>query len=120
MEFVSLGNGGKGNLAQLKSDKVGVVTRWEWPSNASFTEGVTGDQLKAIKNRLLLGEHRESDQAKEWAGKVVAEVLEIDLDNKAEKYRVVKMLKTWIKEGHLEVYKKNDANRVLRDFIRTP
>jgi hypothetical protein len=117
---VSLGNGGKGNLAQLKSDKVGVVTRWDWPTDKSFVEDVTADQLKAIKNLLLLGEHRESEQAKEWAGKVVAEVLEIDLDNKAEKARVVKMLKTWIKQGHLEVYKKNDEYRRLKDFIRTP
>jgi hypothetical protein len=117
---VSLGNGGKGNLAEMISDKVGVVTRWDYPTNASFTEGVTDDQLKAIKNLLKLGEHRESDQAKEWAGKVVAKVLEIDLDNRAVKSRVVKMLKTWIKDGHLEVYRKHDESRHYRDFIRTP
>ena len=97
-----------------------MVTKWDWPTDKSFVEDVTADQLKAIKNLLILGEHRESDQAKEWAGLVVAEVLEIDLDNKAEKARVVKMLKAWIKEGQLEVYKKNDEYRKLRDFIRTP
>jgi hypothetical protein len=120
IEGISLGNGGKGNIAQLKSDHVGVVTRWDWPSNASFTEDVTSDQLQAIKNRLLLGEHRESEQARDWAGKVVAQILGIDVDDKAGKARVVRMLKTWIKEGHLEVYTKNDANRISRDFIRTP
>ncbi len=96
------------------------MTRWYWPSNASFTEDVTGEQLQAIKNRLKIGMHRESEQAKEWAGYVVAEVLGIDMDNKAEKARVVKMLKTWIKEGHLEVYRKHDETRHYRDFIRTP
>jgi hypothetical protein len=119
MESVDLGNGGNGNLAFMQSDNIGVVTQWEWPTDKSFVEGVTADQLQAIKNRLYLGEYRESDQAKEWAGDVVAEVLGMDVSDKAEKARVVKMLKTWIKEGHLEVYKKNDANRIPRDFIRT-
>lgn len=120
MESVDLGNAGEGNLAFMRADNIGVVTRFDWPTDKSFVEGVTANQLQAIKNRLLLGEHRESEQAKEWAGHVVAEILGIDLSDKAEKARVVKMLKTWIKEGHLEVYKKSDASRRLRDFIRTP
>lgn len=81
---------------------------------------MTAEQLQAIKNRLYLGEHRESEQAKEWAGYAVAEILGIDVTDKAERARVVKMLKTWIKEGHLEIYKKKNASRRLRDFIRTP
>jgi hypothetical protein len=52
MESVSLGNGGKGNLSILRSDSIGVVTRWQWPTHASFTEDVTGQQLEAIKERL--------------------------------------------------------------------
>jgi AAA domain len=72
---VSLGNGGKGNIAQLKSDQVGVVTRWQYPTNASFTEGVTDEQLQAIKNLLKLGEHRKDNQATDWAGYKVGEVL---------------------------------------------
>jgi AAA domain len=120
MESVSLGNGGTGNLSCLRSDSMGVVTRWQWPTDKSFVEDVTADQLQAIKNRLYLGEHRESAQSAKWAGNVVAEILGIDLFNKAEKARVVKMLKTWIDEGHLEVFKKNDETRRLRDFIRTP
>jgi hypothetical protein len=50
----------------------------------------------------------------------VAETLGMDLSNKTDKARVVKMIEAWIKERHLEVYKKNDENRRLRDFIRTP
>lgn len=121
MEEATLGNGGgTGNLAFRRSDNVGVVTKWDWPTDTSFVEDVPGEQLQAIKNRFKLGEHRESEQANDWAGKVVAQILEVDVDNKAEKARIVKMLKTWIKEGHLEVYKKNDANRRPREFIRTP
>jgi hypothetical protein len=66
MVGVSLGNGGsKGNLAEFRSDNIGVVTRYIWPSNASFTEDVTGQQLQAILNRLKLGEHRK-DGHSEW------------------------------------------------------
>jgi hypothetical protein len=101
MESVDLGNAGEGNLAFMRSDNIGVVTRWSWPTDRSFVEDVTADQLQSIKNRLYLGEHRESPQSKEWAGNVVAEILGLDLSDKAEKVGVVKMLKTWIDEGHL-------------------
>jgi hypothetical protein len=120
MESVDLGNAGEGNLAFMRSDNVGVVNRWQWPTDKSFVEDVTADQLPAIKNRFYLGEHRESAQSKDWAGNVVAEILGIDLSDKAEKARVVKMIEAWIKEGHMEIYKKNDENRRPRDFIRTP
>jgi hypothetical protein len=34
MESVLLGNGGTGNLSCLRSDSIGVVTRWQWPTHA--------------------------------------------------------------------------------------
>jgi hypothetical protein len=72
MESVSLSNGCKGNLAGLRADSIGVVTRWHWPTNASFTEGVTADQLQEIKNWLKVGEHWKDNQSTDWAGCVRA------------------------------------------------
>ena len=118
--YVGLGNAGEGNLAFMRADNIGVVTRWDWPSDKSFVEDVTADQLQAIKNRFTFGEHRESPQSKEWAGHVVAKILGIDLSDKVNKVRVAKMLKTWIDDGLLEVYTKNDEHRMARKFIRTP
>lgn len=54
----------------------------------------------------LVGEHRENDQATDWAaGNVVAEILQIDLADSANRARIVKTLKTWVQQRHLEVYR---------------
>jgi len=44
---------------------------------------------------------RENSQADDWAGKVVAEVLGLDLGKKSERARVATILKTWIESGVL-------------------
>jgi hypothetical protein len=72
---VSLGNGGTGNLACLRSDNIGVVTRWDGPTRESFVEEVTGEQLQAIKDRLKAGAYRKDAQANAWAGFAIGEVL---------------------------------------------
>jgi hypothetical protein len=111
MESVSLGNGGTGNLAALRSDNIGVVTRWNFPSNASFTEDVTADQLQAIKNLLKIGEHRKDNQAADWAGYAVGKVLGLGASKAAmkphDRKRITLMLNTWVTEGHLKEIKVN-------------
>ena len=92
---VRLGNGGTGLLAGMRSDEVGVVTPWEWPTIKSITEAVLDDALTAIKKRIGAGDYRASEQAAAWAGNIVAEVLGIDLDDKANKRRIKAMLKQW-------------------------
>jgi hypothetical protein len=109
MVGVSLGNGGgNGNLSELRSDNIGVVTSWQWPSNASFTEDVTGQQLQAIKNGLTLGEHRKDPQAKAWAGFVVGNILGLGSSKEAmsgtDRQRIVRMLDMWVEAGELEIY----------------
>jgi AAA domain len=108
MESVSLGNGGTGNLAALRSDNIGVVTRWQYPSNASFTEDVTGEELQAIKNWLKIGEHRKDVQCDDWAGYVVGKVLDLGTSKGTmkshDRQRIKRMLDTWVTEGHLKEY----------------
>jgi hypothetical protein len=116
MRGVSLGNGGgTGNLSFLRADDIGVVTRWHWPSNASFTEGVTGDQLQTIKDRLKAGAYRKDAQATAWAGYLVGEVLGLGSSKEAmdghDRQRITRMLESWLKAGHLKVYE----DKVNRD-----
>jgi hypothetical protein len=122
MQSVSLGNGGKGNIAAVKSDQIGVVTRWDYPSNASFTEGVTDEQLQAIKNLLKIGEHRKDNQASDWAGYKVGQVLGLGSSKGAmqthDRKRVTRMLDTWLESGELEVYRAT-VDRQKRQFLRT-
>lgn len=121
IESVSLGNGGKGNLAVLRSDQIGVVTRWQYPTNASFTEDVTADQLQAILNRLKIGEHRKDNQSKDWAGYIVGEILDLgsskDTMKSTDRQRITRMLDMWIEDGELEVYTAT-AGRQKRQFLR--
>jgi hypothetical protein len=122
MESVSLGNGPDGNLRDLRSDSVGVVARWQYPTNSSFTEDVTADQLQAIKNLLRLGEHRKDNQAIGWAGYVVGQILGIgtskDTMKPHDKRRITRMLETWVSEGHLEEYTAK-VDRQSKVFLRT-
>jgi hypothetical protein len=122
MESVSLGNGGTGNLAALRSDNIGVVTRWQYPTNASFTEGVTADQIQAIKNLLIIGEHRKDNQATDWAGYKVGEVLGLGSSKAAmksdDKRRITRMLEEWVTEGHLREYKVK-VDRTYRTCVTT-
>lgn len=123
MESVDLGNAGGGNLAFMRADNIGVVTRWDWPTNASFTEDVTGEQLRAILNRLKIGSHRKDSQAKGWAGFVVGELLGLgstkETMNGGDKQRISRMLDVWIEAEELEVYSAQDERRKNVQFVRT-
>lgn len=107
------------NLAPPSSDrnrwfqKVGVqignggtyptIRPWVWPE--AFT-GVTVND--ACRVRALIAERAESDnparesvQAKDWAGLIVAEVLGLDTSKKGDKARIGTMLRKWIETGVL-------------------
>ncbi len=121
MESVSLGNGGgTGNLSYLRSDNIGVVTRWQWPTQASFAEEVTGEQLQTIKERLKAGACRKDAQAKAWAGYVVGEVLGLGSSKETmeghDRQRIARMLDGWLKDGQLRVYEQ-DVNRIAKEFV---
>jgi hypothetical protein len=122
MESVSLGNGGTGNLSVLRSDSIGVVTRWDWPTNASFTEDVTDKQLQAIKNWLKIGEHRKDVQANNWAGYAVAKVLDLGTRETMEsrvRQRIKRMLDSWVAGGHLKEFTaKVDSHK--KTFLTAP
>jgi hypothetical protein len=77
-------------------DSVGVAEVWEWPD--AF-DGVSVEALLSVQRALDGKQLRYSDQADDWAGVTVAEVL--DLDAKADRKRIRKMIETWLKTGAL-------------------
>jgi len=95
---VELGNG----------DNVGVVTTWQWPN--AF-EGVTAADLNKVQDKIAAGQWAKNVQAADWAGIAVAEALDMDIDDKADKSRIKDMIETWIKNKALKVESLHDARQ---------
>lgn len=99
---------------QRPSDKVGAVEIWKWPD--AF-EGVSVQDLVAVQHRINGGRFRESVQSPDWVGHVVADILRLDTDKKAEMMKVKTLLKTWIKNGVLKVHEQADDKGNKRPFV---
>lgn len=112
---VRLGNG-TGKMI-YNGDDIGVVDKWDWPSAESLIDEVPPETLDGIKARIGAGSYRESDQAGDWAGHIIAELLGIDTDDKGEKQRVKRMLKAWISAGHFAVEQRADSKRMLKKYV---
>jgi hypothetical protein len=115
MASVPLGNGPKGIL--YRGDEIGVVEPWEWPSAETIVEEVSPDVLAGLKARLGAGSYRESEQAADWAGHLVGELLGLDTSDKADKHRVKRMLAAWIAAGELAIEMRPDERRKPRKHI---
>lgn len=94
LEGQSLDNG-----SQLEPpDFVGVASLWERPD---VFHGLTAWHLYTVQQRLAAGEWRESVQAKDWVGHLVATVAGLSVET--DKGRIKAILQTWRKRGALAV-----------------
>jgi len=95
---VEIGNG----------DEVAVVEPWNWPD--AF-DGITNQD--AIRIQALVGQAnpaaRYSSQAANWVGKIVADVLALDLEEKADRARINSLIGTWVKNKVLIVDEVDDS-----------
>lgn len=102
---VELGNG----------DNIGVCTRYTLPD--AF-DGVTQDDLRAVKMAIQGGNWRASSQCKkDWVGIAVADALDLDLNDAGARAKVTSLLRTWLRNGVLREVEKLDATRQLRPFV---
>ncbi|HTJ58246.1 MAG TPA: AAA family ATPase [Devosiaceae bacterium] len=106
---VDLGNGG-----QRPGDELGVVTKWSWPD--AF-DGVTTGDLQRVQVAMASGEWKENAQAKNWAGRAVADTLDLDLTDPSARAKVKAMLKEWTANGVLRIVRKPDEYRRDCPFV---
>jgi hypothetical protein len=107
---VDLGNGPMGG----PGDSVGVVTAWQWPDPLADVTGADFDKVAAVIRR---GQWRENVQAAAWVGKAVAEALDLDASNKADKAKITGMLAVWRAAGSLVVVEHLDEKRERKKFV---
>jgi hypothetical protein len=108
LESQSLGNG-----EGLESpDFVGVATLFEKPD--AFA-GLTAWHLYRVQQRLDECDWRDSIQAKDWVGNLVAEVAQLNATT--DQPRIKAIIKAWKKSGALIVEKRDDGKGTDRPCI---
>ena len=94
------------------SDFVGVAKFWEKPD---VFHGLSTWHLYQVQTRVAAGQWRDSVQAKDWVGNVVAQVAGLSVDK--DKARIKAILKTWRRNGALKVENLPDKNGDERPFV---
>ncbi|WP_263588631.1 AAA family ATPase [Sphingopyxis sp. GC21] len=80
------------------SDFVGVATLWEKPD---VFHGLTTWHLFTVQQRLAAGDWRDSVQAKNWVGHLVATVAALSAET--DRGRIKAIIRTWKRNGALAV-----------------
>lgn len=77
-------------------DWVAIVKTWQPPDPF---EGVTKEHAREVCRRLRDGDprNRESPQATDWIGKLVAEVVGLEAESAGEKRRIKSIIGLWLK-----------------------
>lgn len=100
-EFVSVGLGNADVGSDGPEDSIGAIQRWKVPD---VFGGVTAHQLYHIQK--IIDEHpekaRKHSAAQHWVGKIVAYVMDLNLDDRGVEARIKKMISTWLASGALK------------------
>lgn len=101
-----------------ESDKVGVVTSWDYPV-VDLPKPTVADVCRAQDRIRNGGPWREDQRSKvqPWVGEPIAAALGLDLSKKPHKTAVNKICEDWVKVGWLTVVEARDERRKLRKFV---
>jgi 5S rRNA maturation endonuclease (ribonuclease M5) len=91
-----------------------TVESWSYP-NAFDT--VTPEHVHRVRTMAAEGHYRKDSRAKDWIGRAVAEVLDLDLEHEADRKQVKNILKTWFANGVLAVKLEKDEARHERAYV---
>lgn len=91
-------------------DSVASLETWNWPD--AF-DGVSQQDAYRVWGLVSTAnpQPRYSSQSTQWVGKIVAEVLGLDLEDKNHRARVNTMIGTWLKTGVLAVEEVEDSRQ---------
>jgi hypothetical protein len=95
-------------------EKTPVITAWTYPN--AF-DSVTTAHMHQVRDKAEKGSYRKSDQAENWIGIAVAEVLDLDATDEADRKQIKAILKKWFANGVLAVKTRLDDKRMPRPFV---
>ena len=110
LRSVALGNDPKGG----DGDNVQVIERWDYPQPF---DDVSADDMRWMRRQVQLEHYRSNPRSEDWVGHALAKHIGLDLDDKAERERVITILKMWFKNGVLATEQRPDAKRRMREFV---
>jgi hypothetical protein len=91
-----------------------VVLPWKFPGPF---DTVTPDHMHRVREMARTGAYRRDPQAGDWIGLAVAEVLDLDADDEADRKQIAAILKTWFGNGVLATEPRKDEHRKMRPFV---
>jgi len=121
-------DGGKANIAPaikatwFKIVSVACANGEDTPTVAAWTypgafDSVTAEHMHRVRAMAADGNYRKDSRAKEWIGAAVAEVLSLDLEDRADRKQVKQILKTWFANGVLTTKNRKDEKRRPRVYV---
>lgn len=114
-EFVGVGLGNGDDTGP--EDNIGALQRWSPPD---LFGGVTTHQLLNIQRTIEKNpdKARKHSASKDWVGKVVAFVLDRNLDQKGVKQGIEEMLRVWLDNGALRTVERTDPQtRQVKEYV---
>lgn len=97
------------------ADSIGVAEHWQFPSLYSLLTPPMKTQAMTALRAAKVWDRRHNAGSKGWAGVVVAEALEIDLEADGVRKDVAQLINAWIQQGVLRkkgVYDPKQARKV--------
>jgi hypothetical protein len=115
-EFVSVGLGNADVGSDGPEDDIGAIQRWSAPN---VFGGVTSRQLYHIQTLIEKNPNqaRKHSTANQWVGKLVARVLDWNLDEKGTEARIKKMVSTWLATGALRTVERLNEKRETVPYV---
>ena len=110
LDSVDLGNA----QGDRKSDSVGVVKSWAYPSLA---DEVPANALRRVQGFLATSDYRSDPRASDWIGQAVADAAGWEMTGPGVKDSVKALIKQWLKDGYLKTAKHNDKEGHLKEWI---
>lgn len=89
-------------------ERVGAIQPWKWPD--AF-DGVTSESANMVRGIIDRRETppRANQQATDWVGNIVCDVLGLNPADKASRARAAQIVKTWITTDVLRAYAEHDG-----------